>query len=313
MILPRTWLSRSTTRSWPSRRRHVRAGPAGTAARHRGEVAARISRAARLHRGRTGPMGQTRPAPAEHGEPAGGPLLSPGARPLAAIVVAACAVTTALLGTWLGLGAHTDPVDTAVDSGVRASLAGHRKLLELLARPLRRRYRVAALLALSVPAAAVITERLLKPLVGRTALGFLSFPSGHATGTFALATAITVLLAGTPALSRPVRLAAVVIAFAIASVAAAAMIALGFHYFTDAIAGAAVGTGTVLAIALVIDLAVQAWPRSGQRPPPAASAEDRQGRAGAAGSATRRANAAKAAGLALSGRCSQTGIDEYLT
>ena len=276
-------------------------------------------------------MGQTRPAPAEHGEPAGGPLLSPGARPLAAMVVAACAVTTALLGTWLGLGAHTDPVDTAVDSGVRASLAGHRKLLELLARPgdlpaiagitailvlaclLRRRYRGAALLALSVPAAAVITERLLKPLVGRTALGFLSFPSGHATGTFALATAITVLLAGTPALSRPVRLAAVVIAFAIASVAAAAMIALGFHYFTDAIAGAAVGTGTVLATALVIDLAVQAWPRSGQRPPPAASAEDRQGRAGAEGSATRRANAAKAAGLALSGRCSQTGIDEYLT
>src|SRR5262249_46450390 len=127
----------------------------------------------------------------------------------------------------------------------------------VLACLLRRRYRGAALLALSVPAAAVITERLLKPLVGRTALGFLSFPSGHATGTFALATAIAVLLAGAPALPGAVRLAAVVIAFAVASVAAAAMIALGFHYFTDAVAGAAVGSGTVLAAALLLDLAVQ--------------------------------------------------------
>ena len=162
-------------------------------------------------------MGRTRPAPAERGEPAGRPLLSPAARPLAVAIVAACAGTTALLGVLLGHGAHTDPVDTAVDSGVRASLAGHPKLLELLARLgdlpaiagitailvlaclLRRRYRGAALVAVSVPAAAVITERLLKPLVGRTALGFLSFPSGHATGTFALATAMTVLLAGAPA------------------------------------------------------------------------------------------------------------------
>lgn len=227
-------------------------------------------------------MGTTRPAPAERGEPAEG-LLSPATRPLAAVIVGACAGTTALLGVWLGHGAHTDPLDTAVDSGVRAALAGHPKLLELVARPgdlpaiagitavlvlvclLGRRYRGAALLALSVPAAAVITERLLKPLVGRTALGFLSFPSGHATGTFALATAITVLLAGAPAPPRAVRLAAAMIAFAIASVVAAAMIALGFHYFTDAVAGAAVGIGTVLATALLIDLAVQAWRRSGAR------------------------------------------------
>jgi membrane-associated phospholipid phosphatase len=244
-------------------------------------------------------MASTRPASAESGEPANGPLLSAGARPLAAVVVAACAGTTALLGASLGHGAHTDPVDTAVDSRVRAILAGHLKLLELLARLgdlpaitgitailvlaclLRRRYRGAALLALSGPAAAVITERLLKPLVGRTALGFLSFPSGHATGTFALATAITVLLAGAPGAPRAVRLAASVIAFAVASAVAAAMVALGFHYFTDAVAGAAVGIGTVLATALLLDLAIQAWRRSGRRPPPAVSAEDRPGQADA--------------------------------
>jgi membrane-associated phospholipid phosphatase len=243
-------------------------------------------------------MGPIRPAPAERREPAEG-LLSPTTRPLAAVIVAVCAGTTALLGVWLGHGAHTDPVDTAVDSAVRASLSGHLKLLDLLARLgdlpaitgitailmlvclLRRRYRGAALFALSVPAAAVITERLLKPLVGRTLLGFLSFPSGHATGTFALATVIAVLLAGAPRIPRAVRLAIAVIAFAAAAVVAAAMIALGFHYFTDAVAGAAVGTGTVLATALVLDLLMLAW-RSREPRPAADETEDRGRRADAA-------------------------------
>jgi membrane-associated phospholipid phosphatase len=272
-------------------------------------------------------MGTTRPAPAEPGEPAEG-LLSPATRPLAAVIVAGCVATTALLGVWLGHGAHTDPVDTAIDSRVRAGLAGHPKLLELLARPgdlpaiagitailvlaclLRRRYRGAALLALSVPAAAIITERLLKPLVGRTALGFLSFPSGHATGTFALATAITVLLAGAP---RAGRLAVAVIAFALASVVAAAMIALGFHYFTDAIAGAAVGIGTVLATALVIDLAVSTWRRFG-RQPPAIGAEDRPRQVGAEGSLPPAGlTPAKTASPASSVRVPQIGIRERRT
>jgi len=227
------------------------------------------------------------------GRPAAGPLLSDAARRPAAAIVAACVVTTALLGAWLGHGAHTDRVDTVIDARVKAILPGSAKLLERLAWPgglhaiigmtavlvlvclLRRRYRGAALAAISIPAAAVLTERLLKPLVGRTALGFLSFPSGHATGTFAVATAITVLLAGAPRVPRAVRLAAAVIAFAVASVAAAAMIALGFHYLTDAVAGAAVGTGTVLATALVIDLVMLAWRRSREPPPIGLEAEGR--------------------------------------
>ena len=224
--------------------------------------------------------------------PAARPLLSDAARLPAAAIVAACVVTTALLGAWLGHGAHTDRADAVIDAKVKAILPGNAKVLERLAWPgglhaiigmtavlvlvclLLRRYRGAALLVIAIPAASVITERLLKPLVGRTALGFLSFPSGHATGTFALATAITVLLAGAPRVSRAVRLAAAVIAYAGASVVAAAMIALGFHYFTDAVAGAAVGTGTVLATALVVDLVMLVWLRS-REPPPAIAAEGR--------------------------------------
>jgi membrane-associated phospholipid phosphatase len=226
------------------------------------------------------------------------PLLPDAARRPAVAIVAVCAVTTALLGASLGHGAHTDRVDAVLDARVRAGLAGHHALLEALARPgdlpaiaaatailvlaclLRRRYRGAALLAISIPAAAVITERLLKPLVGRTSLGFLSFPSGHATGTFALATAIAVLLAGVPRVPRASRLAIAAIAFAIAAIVATAMIALGFHYFTDAVAGAAVGIGTVLAAALVLDLLMLAW-RSRERPPLAARTEDRSNHAGA--------------------------------
>jgi undecaprenyl-diphosphatase len=221
------------------------------------------------------------------------PLLSDAARLPAAVIVAVCVVTTALLGVWLRHGAHTDRLDTAIDAKVKAVLPGNVKLLEKLAWPgglratigmiavlvlvclLRRRYRGAALAVISIPAAAVITERLLKPLVGRTALGFLSFPSGHATGTFALATAITVLLAGAPRVPRAVELGVAVVAYAVASIVAAAMIALGFHYFTDAVAGAAVGTGTVLAAALVIDLVMLAWLRSREPSPLSGEAEDR--------------------------------------
>ena len=214
------------------------------------------------------------------GRAAARPLLSAAARIPAAAVVAVCVATTALLGAWLGHGAHTDPVDAAVDARVHAILAGRSGLLAVLdwlgnvptiavmttalvfACLVRRRYRGAALAAISVPVASMITERLLKPLVGRTSLGFLSFPSGHATGTFALAAVIMVLLMGA-GVPRAVRLAATVTAFVVAVAVGAAMIALGFHYFTDAVAGAAVGTGTVLAAALALDLLLAWWPSRG--------------------------------------------------
>ena len=43
-------------------------------------------------------------------------------------------------------------------------------------------------------------------------------------------------------------------ALLLAAAVAAAMIAIGAHTFTDAVAGAAVGTGVVLACALTLDL-----------------------------------------------------------
>src|SRR6516225_440363 len=138
MILPRTSRSRSTIRTWPSRGRCPSPPCPSATGRHRHSLPQQ-SRCSPEPGGKLPPgvirlMGRTRPAQAEPAEPANGPLLSAAVRPVAVVIVAACAGTTALLGALLGHGAHADPVDTAVDSRVRAIFAGHLKLLELLAR-----------------------------------------------------------------------------------------------------------------------------------------------------------------------------------
>ena len=113
----------------------------------------------------------------------------------------------------------------------------------------------AALAAVAVPVAGGLTEHVLKPLVGGTALGFPAYPSGHATGMFALAAVLAVLMLNRPGRAlTPVQRLIVPTAVALACVVSTAMIGLGAHYFTDAIAGAAIGVGTVAATALVLDL-----------------------------------------------------------
>ena len=108
-----------------------------------------------------------------------------------------------------------------------------------------------------------LTE-LLKPLIDRTLTGFLSFPSRHTTGIFAVVVAFAVLLIDPP---RPriravVRVLLALIALLAAATVAVALVAVRWHYATDTVAGAAVGTAVVLATALTLDL-VCAW--SGRR------------------------------------------------
>ena len=179
---------------------------------------------------------------------------------------------------------ETGWVDTAVDAKVQATLGGHPALLAVLVWPggpvvvtamaaaivlacvLRRRYREAAFVAVSVPLAAAITELVLKPLIGRTSWGD-PFPSGHVTSVAALATALTVLLARTPTrVPGPLRLALAFTAFLIAAAVALGVIGANMHHFSDTVGGAAVGTGTVLLIALVFDILSQKWRRHHDRP-----------------------------------------------
>ena len=204
--------------------------------------------------------------------PAARPLLPAAGRPLAVAIVVVCALVTAVQGVWLRHGMETGRVNVAVDAKILAALAGHPVLLAtlvwlgepmpvtamtaalVLACVLRRRYSQAALVAISVPAAAALTEFVLKPRIGRTPWGD-PFPSGHVTSMAALATALTVLLVTTPVrMPGLMRAVLAVTAFVIAAAVAFGVIGAKMHHFTDSVGGAAVGAGTVLATALILDL-----------------------------------------------------------
>ena len=140
----------------------------------------------------------------------------------------------------------------------------------LLACAITRRWRGAVLTALAVALAIGITDYVLKPTVGE-AIG-AAFPSGHATSSFALAASFAVLLANPPfRVPAGLRLLLVLLAFLMATTVAAAMVAIGAHTFSDAVGGAAVGVGVVLACAFTLDaLGSLLRPEPAAPPPPAA-------------------------------------------
>jgi membrane-associated phospholipid phosphatase len=106
------------------------------------------------------------------------------------------------------------------------------------------------------PLALLASELLFKPMVGRTLGGSLSYPSGSTVGAAALATAAVL------ATSLRWRVGAVALASAYALWMSVAVVALRWHYPTDALAGLAVGVGVVL---VVDGLAWQVARRAGLR------------------------------------------------
>jgi membrane-associated phospholipid phosphatase len=198
--------------------------------------------------------------------------LVPGSlRRSAAALLAACVAVMAATGARVpgfGLPAW---LDATFDPRLQAQLGQFPVLLDwlphfgglkpvalmtfmlMLACAITRQWRGAVLTAVAVPIAIGLTEYVLKPSVGE-AIG-QAFPSGHATSSFALATIFAVLLASPPCRRVPsgVRLLLAVMAVLLAAAVAAAMVAIGAHTFTDAVGGAAVGTGVVLACALTLD------------------------------------------------------------
>jgi membrane-associated phospholipid phosphatase len=186
---------------------------------------------------------------------------------LAVTIVVTCLLVITVQAVWIRHGMETSWVDTTVNAKIVAVLGGHPLLLAMMVWPgepvpasamaaalalacmLRRRYRKAALVAISVPLAAAVTELVLKPLIGGTPWGN-PFPSGHVTSVAALATVVAVLLARVP---RRLCLALACTAFLITGAAAVGVIGAHMHHFSDTVGGAAVGIGTVLATALVLD------------------------------------------------------------
>jgi len=187
----------------------------------------------------------------------------------AIVIVAACVITLGVLSALIYHGSAPDALDKAVFRWVRPhriglgplSAVGDTVPMGLLTVVLcycclaLRRYRGAIMVALAVPIASGITE-LLKHVIHRIYIDFLSFPSGHTTATFALITCIAVLLIDPPATKAPasMRVVLAVLSVGLGGMVALALVAVKFHYVTDTIGGAAVGIGVTLTLALALDL-----------------------------------------------------------
>jgi membrane-associated phospholipid phosphatase len=104
-----------------------------------------------------------------------------------------------------------------------------------------RRNRPRAVALLIGPVLAVLVcDWVVKPVVGRTFADVVSFPSGTVTAVAALATV------GVLAVPNRWRWAAAVPAGAVTVLSALSVVALRWHYPTDALAGLALGAGVVL-------------------------------------------------------------------
>jgi membrane-associated phospholipid phosphatase len=204
----------------------------------------------------------------------GQPLLAAAARRRAGVLTGCCAILVLALGLLFAHQATADRLDQVVDAPIITWLHGHPGLAAWLAFPgsqrpavalsaalvvgclLTGRLNRAVLAAVAVPAAVAVNDSLCKPLFHRTYLGVLSYPSGHTATMFALAATLAVLLGVPlrPAWARTARIAILAAACVLGTVVAVGVIGLRWHYFTDTVAGAAVGVGTVCALALVLDL-----------------------------------------------------------
>lgn len=202
------------------------------------------------------------------------PLLRDARRTRAWPVLGTCVIVIATLGLLLREQAQPDGLDSVVDTAMVASFRGHQGVLLWLALPGSAIPLIAASIAIAVscliagrpngvvlavtavPATAFLDDRVLKHLVDRTHLGQLSFPSGHTASAMALATVVGVLVHD-PArrtAARAARAALVAVACAVTALVAVGVVGLRWHYFTDTVGGVALGTGTALALAFLIDL-----------------------------------------------------------
>jgi membrane-associated phospholipid phosphatase len=201
-------------------------------------------------------------------------LLATAARPWAGALLACCVILVAVLGVLFAHQGTADSLDRAIDAPIITWFDGHQGLLLWLAAPgssilatalcaaivlgclFSGRPNGAVLAALALPAAVGLDDGLLKHLFHRTYLGQLAYPSGHTTAIFTLATATAVVVLGPlrPARAGPLRVAVPAIACGLGVLVAVGVIGLQWHYFTDTVAGAAVGIAVVCGLALLLDL-----------------------------------------------------------
>jgi membrane-associated phospholipid phosphatase len=227
------------------------------------------------------------------------PLLGDNRPTWAGMTLTACAIVVVVLGLLFKGKTEPDRFDNAVDSPIIAFFRPHGGFLPWLALPgtliptiavsaaitagclIAKRPNGAVLAVAAVPTATGLTDGLLKHLFHRTYLGALTFPSGHTTTVTAMTATLALLLLVPPqrARTRAVRAAVVGAACLLTVMVVIGVIGLRWHYFTDTVAGAAVGVGTVLSLALLLDLATDTFNRRITSPPRSTGSSQERGSA----------------------------------
>lgn len=199
------------------------------------------------------------------------PLIPAPLRPAAAVSGASMALTILTLGLTYRDTSSAAPIDARIASAIAAHITPDQRGIHFIVRlgdPLSiaaiavilimsalllKRPR-AAVLALVGPSAGGATTALMKPLVGRTYHGTLTFPSGHTTGITAVAT-VAAVMAVSFARSRLLMASTMAAAgvLIVGIVMAIALLAQDLHYPTDTFGGFLTAIVSVLAGAFFID------------------------------------------------------------
>jgi membrane-associated phospholipid phosphatase len=228
------------------------------------------------------------------------PLLYPAARRPAAALVIACVIITGVLGGLVAGQSRADRFDARADGRISAWLGGHPRFTDIIylgdplwvvvicavavaALLLARRWRGALLVAIAVPLAGGLTDHILKPLFDRTSQGALEYPSGHTTAVTTMVVAAVIVLTGPgrPRLPAGLRWGLTAALLALIPWVALGLVIAQYHYFTDTIGGAGVGTTVALGTALGLDAAAarlrrRVRPEAPARADPAATVPDRR-------------------------------------
>lgn len=182
------------------------------------------------------------------------------------------AVVSAAVVLALGVLVHDSSSGTRLDERVRRAIAStvswswRQHALDITDPPLivavlavvaviaivRRRWDVLALVLIAPPISVVLTELVLKPLVGRHSGDSLAYPSGHETGLGSVVCVLAVVLIGSSVRTVYKAIGLIVLALLLV-IGAIGLVGAFYHYATDIIGAVGVVVTTTLAAALAID------------------------------------------------------------